>query len=218
MMDLVKATSLGLMIILPLANPLTTVALFLGLAGDMTKKERNQQIFMASLYVFLIMMITWYSGQVVMNTFGISIPGLRVAGGIIVAFIGFKMLFPLKKINESTVVTEKSEELEKASSADIAFVPLAMPNTAGPGTIAMLISTASTIHQRSDYPDWVVAAAPPLVFFLLAVILWLCLKSSGAIMKLVGKSGIDAIARLMGFLLVCMGTQFVINGVLEITA
>ncbi len=51
---------------------------------------------------------------------------------------------------------------------------------------------------------------------LLGVILWACLRSSGAIMRLVGKGGIEAISRLMGFLLVCMGVQFIINGVLEI--
>ena len=59
-------------------------------------------------------------------------------------------------------------------------------------------------------------AAPPIIFLLLGVILWACLRSSGAIMRLVGKGGIEAISRLMGFLLVCMGVQFIINGVLEI--
>lgn len=58
--------------------------------------------------------------------------------------------------------------------------------------------------------------APPLIFFLVAVILWGSLRSSGAIMRLVGKGGIEAISRLMGFLLVCMGVQFIINGILEI--
>lgn len=94
MLELFKAIGLGLVVILPLANPLTTVALFLGLAGNMSSAERNRQSFMASVYVFIIMMVAWYGGQVVMNTFGISIPGLRIAGGLIVAFIGFRMLFP----------------------------------------------------------------------------------------------------------------------------
>ena len=58
-------------------------------------------------------------------------------------------------------------------------------------------------------------AAPPIIFAV-RVILWACLRSSGAIMRLVGKGGIEAISRLMGFLLVCMGVQFIINGVLEI--
>ena len=210
MLDLFKAIGLGLVVLLPLANPLTTVALFLGLAGNMNSAERNRQSLMASVYVFAIMMVAYYAGQLVMDTFGISIPGLRIAGGLIVAFIGFRTLFPQQKAKS------KSEELEDEPSANIAFVPLAMPSTAGPGTIAMIISSASTVRQSSTFADWVLMVAPPLIFFLVAVILWGSLRSSGAIMRLVGKGGIEAISRLMGFLLVCMGVQFIINGVLEI--
>ncbi|EQN85561.1 UPF0056 inner membrane protein marC [Escherichia coli HVH 24 (4-5985145)] len=79
MLDLFKAIGLGLVVLLPLANPLTTVALFLGLAGNMNSAERNRQSLMASVYVFAIMMVAYYAGQLVMDTFGISIPGLRIA-------------------------------------------------------------------------------------------------------------------------------------------
>ncbi|EPR9619518.1 MarC family NAAT transporter [Escherichia coli] len=175
MLDLFKAIGLGLVVLLPLANPLTTVALFLGLAGNMNSAERNRQSLMASVYVF-----------------------------------------PQQKAIDSPEAKSKSEELEDEPSANIAFVPLAMPSTAGPGTIAMIISSASTVRQSSTFADWVLMVAPPLIFFLVAVILWGSLRSSGAIMRLVGKGGIEAISRLMGFLLVCMGVQFIINGILEI--
>ena len=216
MVELIQAIGLGLVVLLPLANPLTTVALFLGLAGNMNSAERKHQSLMASVYVFIIMMVAYYAGQVVMNTFGISIPGLRIAGGLIVAFIGFRMLFPAHKAHESPEARSKSEEMESEPSANIAFVPLAMPSTAGPGTIAMIISSASTVRDGTTFSAWVVMVAPPLIFAIIGVILWGCLRSSGAIMRWVGKGGIEAISRLMGFLLVCMGVQFIINGVLEI--
>ncbi|TPE16789.1 MarC family NAAT transporter [Pantoea vagans] len=217
MLELIKAVSLGLVVLLPLANPLTTVALFLGLAGDMNFLERNRQARQASLYVFAIMLVAWYAGNAVLNTFGISIPGLRIAGGLIVAFIGFRMLFPAKPASHSVEAKQKLDELDEAKEpVNIAFVPLAMPSTAGPGTIAMIISSASTVKSGVDFPAWVLSVAPVLTFLLVSLILWVSLRSSGAIMKLVGKSGIEAISRLMGFLLVCMGVQFVINGVLEV--
>lgn len=216
MIELFRAIGLGLVVLLPLANPLTTVALFLGLAGNMNAAERNHQARMASIYVFAIMMVAYYAGQLVMNTFGISIPGLRIAGGLIVAFIGFRMLFPQQKAHESPEASSKSEELEDEPTANIAFVPLAMPSTAGPGTIAMIISSASTIKHGASFPEWVVLIAPPIIFALVGGILWASLRSSGAIMRWVGKGGIEAISRLMGFLLVCMGVQFIINGVVEI--
>ena len=65
MLDLFKAIGLGLVVLLPLANPLTTVALFLGLAGNMNSAERNRQSLMASVYVFAIMMVAYYAGQLV---------------------------------------------------------------------------------------------------------------------------------------------------------
>ncbi len=172
MIELFKAIGLGLVVLLPLANPLTTVALFLGLAGNMNREERNRQSLMASVYVFAIMVVAFYAGQLVMNTFGISIPGLRIAGGLIVAFIGFRMLFPQQKMEDRPEVENKTKELEKHPTANIAFVPLAMPSTAGPGTIAMIISSASTIKHGADFPEWVLMVAPVLVFLSVSVILW----------------------------------------------
>ncbi|AHG22323.1 hypothetical protein Z042_24005 [Chania multitudinisentens RB-25] len=216
-LQLFQAIGLGLVLLLPLANPLTTVALLLGLSSNMTNEERNQQSLMASVYVFFIMTVAFYAGQLVMKTFGISIPGLRIAGGLIVAFIGFRMLFPQQTAGEAPEVETKNKELRKKTSANIAFVPLAMPSTAGPGTIAMIISTASSIKENSlGFAHWVLLVAPVTTFFMVSIILWACLRSSTGIMKLVGKSGIEAISRLMGFLLVCMGVQFIINGILEI--
>ncbi|RWR00608.1 hypothetical protein ED28_17245 [[Pantoea] beijingensis] len=216
MMELFQAIGLGLVVLLPLANPLTTVALFLGLAGDMNFSERNKQSRDAAFYVFMIMIVAWYAGSAVMNTFGISIPGLRIAGGLIVAFIGFRMLFPQRPAGHSVEASHKQDELSEHKAVNIAFVPLAMPSTAGPGTIAMIISSASTVQHSLEFSPWVIAVAPPLTFLVVSIILWISLRSSGAIMRIVGKGGIEAISRLMGFLLVCMGVQFIINGVLEV--
>ncbi|MGU0161199.1 MarC family NAAT transporter [Escherichia coli] len=181
----------------------------------MNSAERNRQSLMASVYVFAIMMVAYYAGQLVMDTFGISIPGLRIAGGLIVAFIGFRMLFPQQKAIDSPEAKSKSEELEDEPSANIAFVPLAMPSTAGPGTIAMIISSASTVRQSSTFADWVLMVAPPLISFLWRLF---CGEAYAAPAQLCGwwaRVGIEAISRLMGFLLVCMGVQFIINGILK---
>ncbi|MCW2255631.1 multiple antibiotic resistance protein [Providencia alcalifaciens] len=213
MLELLTALGIGLAVLLPLSNPLTTVALFLGLSGGMTIEGRQKVIKMTPIYVFFIMIVSWYSGQAIMNTFGVSIPGLRIAGGFIVAYIGFRMLFPVANNH----VNDDDKKISDDNSS-VAFVPLAMPSTAGPGTIAMIISMASSvITNEHAYPHWVMLVAPPLVFIIFSIILWGCLKSSNIIMKFFGKSGIDAISRLMGFLLVCMGVQFIITGIAELT-
>jgi len=66
----------------------------LGLVGNMSKAEIQRQAALAALYVFWIMVIAFYGGQAIMNVFGISLPGLRIGGGLIVSYIGFRMLFP----------------------------------------------------------------------------------------------------------------------------
>lgn len=208
MTDLFNAIGLGLLALLPLTNPPTTVALFLALSKGLSQKEKDTQAFLTSFYVFLIMAVTYYIGALVMDAFNISIPGLRMAGGGILVIMGLKMLFP-----------PPPQPVAPGSAAEqptFAFIPLAMPSTAGPGTIAMIISSAATIKNNTFFPPWVLLVAPPLIFLLTALILWICLRCSGFIMKIMGQSGIEAISRLMGFLLVCMGAQFAINGSVEI--
>ena len=216
MLELLKAVAMGLAMLLPIANPLTTVALLLGLSTGMTAQERNRQALLACVYVFAIMCVSFYAGQTVMEVFGISIPALRIAGGMIVAFIGFRMLFPRDKPEDAPEVESRAEELRQHSKSDIAFIPLAMPSTAGPGTIALIISTAAAMKDEMPFAPWIMWSAPLLTFFLFCVVLLLCLRSAGAIIRLIGQSGVDAFARLMGFLLVCLGVQFLINGVLDI--
>lgn len=216
LVELAHVMGLGLAIILPLANPITTVALFLGLSRGMTVQEMNREAAMASVYVFAIMFVAFYAGQFVMNTFGISIPGLRIAGGLIVSFIGFKMLFPVKEAaNDMKDIT--ATDMQSHNKESIAFIPLAMPSTAGPGTIAMIISSAATINTQSTFSPFVLQIAPVCIFLSVAVILWLSLRSAHLIMKILGRGGVEAISRLMGFLLVCIGVQFIINGVFELT-
>jgi len=216
MIQLLEVVGLGLVALLPLANPLPAVALLIGLSGGMTAAERRRQSSLAAIYVFAITIIAYYAGQAVMYAFGISIPGLRIGGGLIVCSVGFAMLFPKAALDHTPEVDGRSEELKAQTTNDIAFVPLAMPTTAGPGTIAMIIALAASVRSSDQFEPWVLRLAPLLVCFLLALILWLCLRGSTSILRFFGRSGIEAISRLMGFLLVCMGVQFVINGVLEI--
>lgn len=215
-LDLIKLTGLGLTLMLPLANPLTSMTLLLSLGQQIPYRERQKQISQAACYVVGIMLVTYYAGAWIMSTFGISIPGLRIAGGLIVAAIGFSMLFPKSTVDDIPEADKAADALPQRAAPNIAFVPQAMPGTAGPGTIAMIVSATSTLDPADNYAHWVISVTPLIVFLLLGLLFWICLRSAGRIVKLIGHDGVEAISRVMGFLLVCMGVQFVINGVLEI--
>jgi multiple antibiotic resistance protein len=102
-------------------------------------------------------------------------------------------------------------ENSSAKLPDVSFIPLTMPCTTGPGTIAFIISTASSIPGGKLTPMVHAVAITSAVLF--ALVFWLCLRGATPIMRWLGETGIDALARLMGFLLVCIGVQFAINGV-----
>ena len=213
-----QLVSLGLALLLPLANPLTSMTMLLSLGGQLSHIERRRQITEATFYVVGIMLVAYYGGSWIMQTFSISIPSMRIAGGLIVASIGFSMLFPKSHPDAMPEADAMSQQNNARQTPNIAFVPQALPGTAGPGTIAMIISGAATLGPATtqDYAAWVLAVAPVIVFALLGLLFWVVLRFADRIAALLGPGGVEAIARVMGFLLVCMAVQFVINGVLEI--
>ena len=199
--------------LLPIANPLSSAAVLLGLTAGYPSRERNRQTDRATLYVAITIVVTYFVGQAIMSAFGVTIPGLRLAGGMIVAYVGFTMLFPAE-------VTEAESQVDMADGQgtvrirDIAFIPLTIPVTSGPGTIAYIISTAALVP--AEMPLWFELSLVLSVVLAFTLILWACLRGATQIMRFLGKSGVDAFSRIMGFLLVCIGVQFVINGMHEI--
>ncbi|KAG0164275.1 hypothetical protein DFQ30_010205 [Apophysomyces sp. BC1015] len=205
MNDYLSYVGIGLITLLPIVNPITSASVFLGLSVHMTAAQRSRQINLASLYVLISLLICFYAGSAIMDVFGISVPGMRVAGGMIVAYTGFGMLFP--KNYEIAV----QKQMVPAHAENIAFIPVTLPVTVGPGAIAMIVSDASAIHRAGGYRliDHLVVLTVDIV---ITLILWITLRSAARVVHLLGKSGSDAIARVMGFMLVCLGVQFGLNG------
>ncbi|MBV7481769.1 MarC family NAAT transporter [Bordetella sp. BOR01] len=226
MLEYLKYVGLGLVALLPVANPLTSTTLLLALSRGYTPAERNRQIDRAAVYVATIILVCFYAGNAIMSGFGISIPGLRIAGGLIVAYIGFGMLFPDTNQNEASVQLDMAPDTSgvhvetlhgpsRPKPRDIAFIPLALPGTAGPGTIALIVSSASALHSHGGLAP-IHHLAVISVAALVALLFWVCLRSAERVVHVLGESGIDAVSRVMGFLLICMGVQFGIDGIFEL--
>jgi multiple antibiotic resistance protein len=131
--------------LLPIINPASTAILLLGISEHLTKKDLNRQIIMACIYMTVILVVFLLAGHFIMIFFGISIPGIRIAGGMVIGFLGFKMLFP----SEARITqAEKKEAIKKSN---ISFSPLAMPSLAGPGAIATVITISSSIDGQHGY-------------------------------------------------------------------
>ena len=190
--------------LLPIANPLTTMAILPALASQLTPDERARQVKRACLYMAGILVTFLLAGALLMDFFSISVPGLRIAGGLIVCKFGFNMLFP---------DAEESQTQTTQAKRDISFSPLAMPSLSGPGSIAVIISMSSGVHTQTALPVWLGYCSVVLGILVVAYISWIALRASERLTALLGPDGIEAISRIMGFLLICIGVQFVINGI-----
>jgi multiple antibiotic resistance protein len=196
--------------LLPIVNPLSAVGLVVSITANLTEAERTQQIRRACIYMFFILTAFLVAGGLIMRFFGISIPGLRIAGGLIVSYLGFRMLFP------DHAPISPQERDEAALKPDVSFTPLAMPSLSGPGSIAVVVGISSTAQQTE-----LVIVNHLLVAIGIAItaaISYAVLRAAVRLDKVLGATGMNAIARIMGFMLVCIGVQFVINGIIEISA
>lgn len=190
--------------LLPIINPFASTPVFLAITEGNSAARREHQARMGCVYMVGILVLFLLGGTFIMSFFGISIPGLRIAGGLLVCGIGMGMLAP--RLNPS----DDRERAEARTKADVSFTPLAMPMLSGPGSIAVTIGFTSLASHPLDY------AAIILGIIIVAVISYVVLRLSGQIVRVIGVNGMSALTKIMGFLLLCIGIQFVVNGVLGI--
>src|SRR6202046_2188701 len=199
-----------------IVNPLSGAFIFFGATQGMDSKLRAAVSRWVSIYAFSIVAASLYVGAYVLSFFGISIPVLRVAGGIIVSMSGWRML------NEPRANEQRRREAPAyprsidAPPSRLAFYPLTMPLTTGPGTISVAISIGA------GRPPGFHAA--PIAFFLetlaaallLVLLIYLLYRHSARIADFIGATGTTIIVRLSAFLLFCIGIQVFWNGAAEL--
>jgi multiple antibiotic resistance protein len=189
--------------LLPLINPLAAAPTFLAITEGDSHDRRMEQLGKACLYMIGILVGFLIFGTFIMDFFGISIPGLRIAGGMLVVGIGWKML-----MGDSPQGEHASPEAR--AKADISFSPLAMPMLSGPGSIAVTVSLTSLATHWLDY------IAIILGILAVAAISYSVLSLSTRIVQVIGNNGLTVLTKIMGFLLVCIGIQFVVNGLIGV--
>ena len=210
--DFLGYVGLTVMTLLPIINPVGTAVLLLGIGAHLEPVSRERQIRKACLYASGILIAFLLLGSLIMQVFGISIPGLRIAGGLVIAFLGFRLLFP------DPAPAMSPEALREAQSkADISFSPLAMPSLAGPGSIATVITMSSTIRHEGQGARLVVEHIGVIIGIgVAALVCYFVLRAAEPLSNKLGSAGVSAIARILGFLMICIGVQFIINGVREL--
>lgn len=198
MFEIVLVTVIAL---LPISNPFSTIPLYLSLTAGHSKKWSRQQALKAALYMAGILLVFLWGGALIKEFFGISIPAIRVAGGVIIMRVGFNMLNP----KDSDDITEEAKE-ECKTKSDIAFTPLAMPSLSGPGSISVVISMAAASDDVLGY------LAVSIGILVVVLVAWLTMRGAPLISRLLGVTGLDALTRIMGFILISISFQFIFDG------
>lgn len=194
-------------------NPLGGAFIFLAATRGMSQPVRTGLARQVATYSFFLLNASMLIGAFVLRVFGISIPVLRVAGGIVIALSAWKML------NASEEGDEREAAVAEAGERDVsrmAFYPLTMPVTTGPGTISVAIALATS---SAGYRQPVIFAAQALLSTsLICLLIYLLYRSSSRLSHAVGPTGTAIIARLSAFLLFCIGIQVLWTGVAELVA
>ncbi len=189
-------------------NPLGTVPIFVGLTQDDTSSERSKTSLLTAINIFVILVISFFTGRYLLQFFGISIESLRIAGGLIIVTSGFALLtgsFSKHKGMDKQRVKDDAYQREGVS-----LTPLAIPMLAGPGSISLLIG------MYQEYGDYHERITTVLAIFAVCLATFAVLKSSHYIVRILGASGINAISRIIGFIVIAIGIEYISSSVIAV--
>jgi multiple antibiotic resistance protein len=199
--------------IFPIVNPPGSALVFLGLTSNATPEIRAVLARRIAINSFTLLVCSFLLGALILQFYGISIPILRVGGGLIVAVSGWKLLDEGSHKELETPAGGAS----KASLLDQAFYPLTLPLTTGPGSIAVVISiglSEATIADPADRLIFILASLVAIAVIALAILL--CFAYADRIQKLLSQGGTDIAIRLSAFILFCLGLQILWSGCSEL--
>jgi len=195
-----------LVALVAIVNPVGTIPVFINLTANQDSQTRYRNGRTAALAMGLILMAVLFSGEAILRFFGITVGSFRVGGGILILLMALSMLHA----KMSNVKQTAEEELDSAERDSVAVVPLATPLLAGPGAISTVILYA----QRSDSAGHYLYMCGAIV--VLAGLTLLLFRLAPTIARLLGKTGINIVTRLMGLIMAAMGVEFIANGLKQL--
>ena len=196
--------------LLPIVDPLGGAPIYLGMTAGLTAQQRRRMAKSVAINSFLLLLTSTLAGAYVLNFFGLSIPAVQVAGGIVVWTIGWSLLNspstpPAMERNPSP--NQTTEDLEQR-----AFYPMTMPLTVGPGSISVALTLGA--NPPPGFRSLLMTAvAHAIGILIVALTVYLCYRYAERILKRLGAIGTSVVMRLSAFILLCIGVQICWNGI-----
>jgi len=200
-----SAAAATFLALFPIVDPFGGIPVFYSITSDWPAKDRWLTAIKTSFYVFAILVVFLFFGRFVLSFFGISLPVLKIAGGLIVANTAWGMV-------TSTSRMTPAESHEATTKEDISFAPLAMPLLSGPGAIGVVMGLAAHTDQGVAYIGMVLGIGAIALSCLMFLIL------GGPLVRRLGPGAIGAINRIFGFLILAIAVQLVWDGMTDFRA
>ena len=215
MSELSNAFLLVFIGLFPVVNPLGAAPIFLSLTSDCTPQQRTRLARLVAFNSFWLLVGSTLFGSMILEFFGLSIPVVRVAGGLLVTAMGWKLLSQ----GGGGSSHEELHEAGDAGAANDSFYPLTLPLTVGPGAISVALTIGSH-HPRDTFGAHALLLAGAALLGLLAIALTIygCYRFAGPLVRYLGEAGVNVLVRLSAFILVCIGIQIGWGGVSALVA
>jgi multiple antibiotic resistance protein len=193
----------------PIVNPIGGAPVFLGLTACCTVAERNSLARRVAVNSVLLLAGSLFIGSHVLVFFGITLPVVRIAGGLVLIAFGWKLLQ-----SGADVETERSGNTDSPSSPMDSFYPLTMPLTVGPGSMSVAIALGSQrpTDPLGPYQLALLASAAIVGIIAVALTVYVCYRYAEGVIARLGKSGTNVVVRLSAFILLCIGIQILWTG------
>jgi len=185
--------------IFPIVNPFSAASLLVALTPGETNQRRSEQARRAVWFMTGVMLVSYFAGTWILNFFSISRSALVLAAGVLVCRSGWRALTGAERLTAA----QQEEGLVKE---DISFTPLGMPMLSGPGTISVVIGLSA------DARGLLANAAAVGAMLLVALLSYAVLGAAPAVVRILGQTGQAAVSKIMGLIILCVGIQFLING------
>lgn len=210
---------LALGALLPIVDPLGGAPIYLAMTQGLSSEQRIRMAKAVAINSFLLLMASAMIGAYVLDFFGVSIPAVQVAGGIVVCAIGWQLL----NSSESAAALDHncspgaSAEADTEALKERAFYPMTMPLTVGPGSISVAITLGA--NPSPGFRATLSAAVAHAVgIVLVSASVYLCYRYAEQILRKIGKVGTGVFVRLSAFILLCIGVQICWNGIRSLVA
>jgi multiple antibiotic resistance protein len=204
--------TLAIAALLPIVNPLGGAPIFLAKTYDLTEAERAGLARAVAIDCFILLVASTLVGAYVLDFFGLSVPAVRVAGGLVVCAIAWSLLMQADSAPAPPPVDAVRQAVSRQELARRAFYPLTMPLTVGPGSISVAITLGAN-PPSTVRAHLMTAIAHALGMLAIAVIIYLCYRYAATLLRKLGDVGTVVVTRLAAFILLCVGVQIVWNGV-----